>query len=155
MEPEHSDQQLAALIDQMLAASPAQVQECFTAELVREALTENFDNWAEARAENSEDGRRPLWDLRMHDRDLENAAFVVWIWEEEAVWLACGMGDSYAVQDFCGQRTAGDLPRAVRGDARTVPDAGRAALAIEQRHRTLDSPHLECRRAAGMNPGGP
>ncbi len=42
----------------------------------------------------------------MDDGDLENAAFIVWIWEKEAVWLACGTGDSYEVQDFCGQRAA-------------------------------------------------
>jgi hypothetical protein len=101
-----SGQQIEAMIGALLNASLPVVRNCFTAEAVREVLAENFDSWAEARAEDPEDGQRPLWDLIMDDRDWDNAAFVVWVWDEEAVWLACGAGNSAAVQHFCGERAA-------------------------------------------------
>ncbi len=104
--PDFTDDRLAALVDDMLSDSPPRVSECFTVETVRECLTRSFDFWAQARAEEPDDGQRPLWDLRMYDGDPEDAAFVVWVWEPEAVWLAAGTGDSYEVRSFCGQRAA-------------------------------------------------
>jgi hypothetical protein len=105
-ESAYTDDRLTTLVGDMLSAAPAPVSQCFTVEAVREALTRSFDFWAQARAEDPEDGQRPLWDLRMYDGDLENAAFVVWVWERGVVWLACGVGDSYEVQHFCGHRAA-------------------------------------------------
>jgi hypothetical protein len=42
----------------------------------------------------------------MNDGELENAAFVVWVWEPEFIRLGCGVGNSYEVQHFCGERAA-------------------------------------------------
>ncbi len=101
---------IAALVRGLLDASiPAGSADIFTVEQVRDALATDFDSWAAARAADPTDGCIPLWGLRMHDSDFENAVFVAWVWDTDIVRLGCGCGDSYDVQEFCGARAAAEV----------------------------------------------
>lgn len=105
-----TDDQHAGRVQRMLdEAAPAGVPDRFTVEEVRAALAEAFDFWAAARADDPQDGRRPLWDLVMHDGDWDNAVFVMWVWDVDHVRIGCGMGVSGEVQDFCDGRAASEV----------------------------------------------